>query len=123
VCGSCLRTACPYDEIEISRLGHNPVPISPSQSTATTDHRNIGRATETEILKAAIRAALEEEPVVDPDSTLRRVCAEIAAETAARHRADASEWRRLAAITANQAVRAVCLAKARCADRMGRDSY
>lgn len=66
---------------------------------------------------------MEEEPVVDPDGTLRRVCAEIAAEAAARHRTDAREWRRLAAITASEAVRAACLAKARCADRMGRDSY
>jgi hypothetical protein len=66
---------------------------------------------------------LEEEPVVDPDGPLRLVCAEIAAETAARHRADASEWRRLAAITASEAVRAACLAKARYADRMGRDNY
>jgi hypothetical protein len=65
---------------------------------------------------------LEEEPVVDPDGALRRVCAEIAAEKAARHRADASEWRRLAAITASEAVRAACLTKARWADRMGRES-
>jgi hypothetical protein len=74
------------------------------------------------ISTSRIWVALEEEPVVDPDGTLRQVCAEIAAETAAKHRADASEWRRLAALTASEAVRATCLAKARCADRMGRES-
>jgi hypothetical protein len=65
----------------------------------------------------------EEEPVVDHDGALRRVCAEITAETAARHRADAGEWRRLAAMTASDAVRAACLAKARRADRMGCEGH
>jgi hypothetical protein len=119
---SCLQTPCPYDEIEILRLGHNLAPISPSRSTPTSDRLNIGRATGTEISKTRIGVALEEEPVVDPDGMLRRVCAEIAAETAAKHRADASEWRRLAAITASETVRATCLAKARRADRLGHDS-
>lgn len=61
--------------------------------------------------------------MVDPDGALRQVCAQIAAESAARHRAVASEWRRLAAIAASEAVRATCLAKARSADRMGREIY